>query len=317
MTEQNYDTDNCVRIGLLALDQAGHQTVSELLKNPLLQGIPIEQCSLPDKANPEQVIGDNENSFLNLDHRPDILFILADIEAIFKQEKYAGILSQIGCSDTLIFTIPLAPGIRFDSLIYDHALDHLTIENHALLIEQSNHSIDQRSPTVERSFINTKISYHNLALIIYGIIGPLIHPGLISTDLMEIQALLSQNTLVDVYLAEGNGSDRAPNMAHQILDNWRNSEHRVTSSNAMDVLITLIHGNDFTLSELDEAAAVLLPVFPEYANCKFAEALNLTLDEQMATVMFVGRPNLSLQPRNDQSLGIASMLFNTKNREAV
>ncbi|PPD34010.1 MAG: hypothetical protein CTY19_05745 [Methylomonas sp.] len=317
MTEQNQDTEDCIRIGLLALDHAGHQAISDLLKSPILQDISIAHWSVADTASPEHVDADNLNSFLNVHHRLDILFILADIQVAFEQERYAAILAQISSPDKLVFTIPLASNSQSGRLIYDHSLDQLTIDNHAVLIEQSTYSIGQLSFTEEQSAKNTKNRRQNLALIIYGIIGPLIHHGLIGTDLMEVQALLSQNSLIDVYLAVDNDSARAPNTARRILDYWRNTEHTVTNSSIVDVLITLIHGNDFALFELDEVAALLLPAFSEVANCKLTETPNLALDDQMAVVMFVSRPNLNPQPINDQSLGMASMLFNAKNREAV
>ncbi len=95
MTEQNHDTDNSVRIGLLALDQAGHQGINDLLNSPLFKDIPIAHWSLADTSNPEHADADNLNSFLKVHHRLDILFILADIKVTFKQDRCAAILAQL------------------------------------------------------------------------------------------------------------------------------------------------------------------------------------------------------------------------------
>ncbi len=299
MSLESYDYSDKPTIGILVLGPAAYPALATLKASTLVCGMPFNLCVMPSKAFPANDFGfalgltyADANQLQGWSESQNVLLVFLDTADRAAQQAHQSLLAHAAEPEQMVLTLPFNQNGNWLSE------PMLQIKAEAKDVQSCYwYAPAHHSMTTWPSTTDSSPDHQILPLMLFCLLGPLFHPGLVAVEFFELLHLFWGCGITHSFCAvdsqlNPNGiaiNNRAELISQQLLTAWEQCKSQYPDRPVHSVFINLLHGQNFDLTELDQVAATFLTTFPEQIDCKVTETCHPALGDGMAIGLLVSR----------------------------
>lgn len=291
----NFDTqvdDKKLAIGVLALGPATCPALTTLKASPLLHSIPFSACAMSERPYlaewPKEtwlLTAAGASQFQAWNQDLDVLLVMLDESDGSAQQAYQSFLGYPFNPETMILILPFNQNGDW--------LGYLASPNpkkpQASQLPRYWYAPAAHGPETLPTAFGWAAGDQMLPLMVFNLLSPFFYPGIVGVEFYCLTDALPAGGLVESSYAVAAGRDRAKTLSDLLLVAWQQSESQYPENPTQGVFINVMHGPQFDITELDQAAAILLLAMPELIVCSISETCLPALGDAMCIGVMVGR----------------------------